>query len=110
MAKRKNNNNRPQPKHDPKRAKSQHDKTKRLNKPNSKRKKTRKARVPLSGKIKSFINILATSLDARIAFRLPIIVSGMFLADDRRTASAWFAAAGVQDDWDRFYDTLSSIG
>jgi hypothetical protein len=49
-------------------------------------------------------------LDRRIAFRLAIIVAGMLLADDRRTASAWFAAAGVRDDWDRFYDCLSSIG
>jgi hypothetical protein len=32
------------------------------------------------------------------------------LADDRRTASAWFAAGGVADDWDRFYDCLISIG
>lgn len=42
--------------------------------------------------------------------RLAIIISGMLLADDRRTASAWFAAAGVKDDWDRFYDCLISIG
>jgi hypothetical protein len=34
----------------------------------------------------------------------------MFLADDRRTASAWFVAAGVQDDLDRFYDCLISVG
>ena len=34
----------------------------------------------------------------------------MLLADDRRTASAWFVAAGVQDDWDRFYDCLTSVG
>ena len=49
-------------------------------------------------------------LDPRIAFRLAIIVAGMVLADDRRTASAWFVAGGVQDDWDRFYDCLKSIG
>lgn len=34
----------------------------------------------------------------------------MLLADDRRTASAWFVAGGVQDDWDRFYDALHSVG
>jgi hypothetical protein len=49
-------------------------------------------------------------MDRRIAFRLAIIVAGMFLADGRRTASAWFVAAGVQDDWDRFYDCLISVG
>ena len=49
-------------------------------------------------------------MDRRIAFRLAILVAGMLLADDRRTASAWFVAAGVQDDWDRFYDCLISVG
>jgi len=34
----------------------------------------------------------------------------MFLADDRRTASAWLVVAGVQDDWDRFYDFLIRVG
>ena len=34
----------------------------------------------------------------------------MMLADDRRVAASWFAAAGVGDDWDRFYDCLISIG
>ena len=49
-------------------------------------------------------------MDRRIAFRLAIVVAGMFLADDRRTASAWFVAGGVQDDWDRFYDCLIRVG
>jgi len=53
---------------------------------------------------------LQAVMDRRIAFRLAIVVAGMFLADDRRTASAWFVAAGVQDDWDRFYDCLISVG
>jgi hypothetical protein len=39
-------------------------------------------------------------MDRRIAFRLAIIVAGMLLADGRRTASAWFLAAGVQDGTD----------
>ena len=43
-------------------------------------------------------------------FRLAIVVSGMQLAGDRRTASARFAAGGVTDDWDRFYDVLISLG
>jgi hypothetical protein len=49
-------------------------------------------------------------MDRRIAFRLAIVVAGMFLADDRRTASAWFVAAGVQEDGDRFYDCLIGVG
>jgi hypothetical protein len=42
--------------------------------------------------------------------RLAIVAAGMLLADDRRTASAWFVAAGVQDDWDRFHDWDGSGG
>ena len=53
---------------------------------------------------------LQAVMDRRIAFRLTIIVAGMLLADDWHTASAWFVASGVQDDWDRFYDCLISIG
>lgn len=60
--------------------------------------------------MRTAIAALQAVMDPRIAFRLAIIVAGMFFADDRRTASAWFVAAGVQDDWDRFYDCLISIG
>ncbi|MFM9961111.1 MAG: hypothetical protein ACKV2Q_07785 [Planctomycetaceae bacterium] len=35
---------------------------------------------------------MAGTLDARMSFRLAIIVAGMLLADDRRTASSWFMA------------------
>lgn len=49
-------------------------------------------------------------LDARTAFRLPIIMAGIFLGKGRRTASSWLRAAGVRDDWDRFYDDIASIG
>jgi hypothetical protein len=53
---------------------------------------------------------MSRMLDARSAFRLSIVMAGMMLADDRRVAASWFAAAGVGDDWDRFYDCLISIG
>jgi hypothetical protein len=66
--------------------------------------------VPLVGALQTAVAALQAVLDRRIAFRLAIIVAGMLLADDRRTASSWFVAAGVQDDWDRFYDCLISIG
>jgi hypothetical protein len=60
--------------------------------------------------MRAAVSVLQAVMDRRIAFRLAIMVAGMLLADDRRTASAWFVAAGVQDDWDRFYDCLSSVG
>ena len=66
--------------------------------------------MPLIGAMQTAVSVLQAVMDRRIAFRLAIIVGGMLLADDRRTASAWFVAAGVQDDWDRFYDCLISVG
>jgi hypothetical protein len=109
MAQHKRSSRRPQPKHK-KQKKSQHDKRKRLQTPNPNRKKTTCARVPLTGAIQTAVSVLQAVMDRRIAFRLAIVVAGMLLADDRRTASAWFVAAGVQDDWDRFYDCLISVG
>jgi hypothetical protein len=53
---------------------------------------------------------MAAVLDCRIDARLPILISGMMLASGRRTVSSWLVAAGVADDWDRFYDCLSSVG
>ncbi len=66
--------------------------------------------MPLVGGLATAVGKMAGALDRRMAFRLAIIVAGMLLANDRRTASAWFAAAGVLDDWDCFYDALASIG
>jgi hypothetical protein len=66
--------------------------------------------VPLVGAIAQWVATMAAGLDSRMAFRMSIVIAGMFLSDDRRVASAWFASAGVQDDWDRFYDCLTSVG
>jgi hypothetical protein len=71
---------------------------------------TSRAIVPLMGILSSLVGVLGAALDRRNAFRLPTIVSGLLLAGGRRTASAWFTAGGVTDDWDRFYDCLISIG
>jgi hypothetical protein len=109
MVKRNPKSKRPQPQHK-KQKKSQHDKRKRLQCKNPKRKKTTQAKVPLIGPMRDAVARLQACLDGRIAFRLAIIIAGMLLADDRRTASAWFVAAGVHDDWDRFYDCLISLG
>ena len=106
MAKRKKQSKRPQAQHKSKSQPSQHDKRKRLDTPNPRRKKTVKAKVPLTGKMADLVTSMTGMLDARMAFRLSIIMAGMMLADDRRVAAAWFTAAGVQDDWDRFYDCL----
>lgn len=66
--------------------------------------------MPLVGPMLAYVISMARMLDARTSFRLMIIMAGMMLSDDRRVASTWFVAGGVQDDWDRFYDCLISIG
>ena len=109
MAKCKRSKGRPQPKHK-KSKKSQHDKRTRLDRRNGNRRKTTKAKVPLTGVMQKTVSVLQAVTDRRIAFRLAILIAGMLLADDRRTASSWFVAAGVQDDWDRFYACLISVG
>jgi hypothetical protein len=109
MAKRKHSSKRPQAKHK-KSKKSRHDKHRRLQNSNPNRKKTTEAKVPLAGALRTSVSALAAVMDRRLAFRLGIIFAGMFLADGRLTASAWFVAAGVGDDWDLFYDCLASVG
>lgn len=109
MAQRKRQSRRPQPRHK-KSTGSRHDKRARLERRNRQRRRTTWAKIPLAGALAAAVAAMAAVLDRRMAFRLAIIVAGMLLADDRRTASAWFVAAGVQDDWDRFYDCLISLG
>ncbi len=36
--------------------------------------------------------------------------AGAMLARGRRTASSWFRAGGVNDDWDRVYELLVPAG
>jgi hypothetical protein len=81
-----------------------------LERRNPLRQRTEAAKVPLIGGIASLAQSMSTLLDARNGFRLSIILAGAILARSRRTASSWFRAAGVADDWDRFYDVLVSVG
>jgi len=110
MAQRKRSNKRPQARHNRKRGGSRHDKRRRLERRNPRRRKTKQAKFPLVGPMQAAVAKMQAVLDPRVAFRLGIIVAGMLLADDRRTASSWFVAAGVQDDWDLFYDALIGVG
>lgn len=87
MVKRKRSSKGPQPRHKTTRKASQFDKRSRLDKPNANRRKTRQARVPLTGKIAARVVAISRMMDSRIAFRLMIIVSGMFLADDSQPCS-----------------------
>jgi hypothetical protein len=71
---------------------------------------TQAAKIPLIGTVAAIAVSMGNLLDPRIGFRLPIVLAGAMLAGSRRTASRWFQAAGVKDDWDRFYDLLMSVG
>ena len=110
MAQRKRSSRLPQARHGKKSTPSQHDKRARLMQPNLQRRRTEAASVPLVGVVASLAAAMGNLLDARIAFRLPIIIAGAMLAGGRRTAASWFRAAGVRDDWDRYYECLQSVG
>lgn len=110
MAKRKSSRTIPQAQHGPRSRGSRHDKRSRLSKRDPRRERTTAAKVPLVGELAEAALGMSRLLDARIAFRLPIVVAGMLLAMGRRTASRWFQCAGVRDDWDRFYELLASVG
>lgn len=66
--------------------------------------------MPLTGAMAVAVATMAALLDVRSAFRLSIVFTGAMLAGGRRTASCWFRAAGVREDWDCFYDLLPAIG
>jgi len=52
----------------------------------------------------------AFGLDCRTAARLPVLLLGILLAAGRRTATAWFRACGIADDFRRAYHTLHAVG
>ena len=87
MAKRKHKGRPPQPQHAVKGRPSQHDKRQRLATPNAARQRTINANAPLVGGIATLASEMSELLDARIAFRLPIVIAGAMLASGRRTAA-----------------------
>lgn len=110
MANRKPSKRPVQAHHGKKSSRSQHDRRRRLDTPNKQRKNTCTASFPLTGVIASIALQMQAMLDSRIAFRFPILLAGVLVAKGRRTVTSWLRGAGVQDDWDCFYDTLASIG
>jgi DDE superfamily endonuclease len=49
-------------------------------------------------------------LDRRTAARLPLLLAGILLARGRRTATAWFRAAGITTEFRRAYHTIYAVG
>lgn len=49
-------------------------------------------------------------LDRRTAARLPLLLTGVLFASGRRTATAWFRAAGITTEFRRAYHTIYAVG
>jgi hypothetical protein len=49
-------------------------------------------------------------LDRRTQVRLPLLLSGILLANGRRTATSWFRAAGITYEFRRAYNAIGSVG
>jgi len=64
----------------------------------------------LPQRIREWTTQMAGPLDRRSRkYWLPIVI-GVLFATGRRTASRWFTAAGVGDDWQEHYYFLGSLG
>jgi DDE superfamily endonuclease len=64
----------------------------------------------LSPWLSAVFHRLARWLDRRTALRLPVLLLGILLASGRRTATSWFRAAGIADDFRPAYHTLFAVG
>src|SRR5215207_3494304 len=61
--------------------------------------------------VSAVLNQLAASRDRRTRDRFWSVFFGLLLCRERRrTASAWFRAAGIGTDFRRAYDVLGSVG
>jgi SRSO17 transposase len=49
-------------------------------------------------------------LDRRTALRLPLLLLGILLATGRRTATSWFRAAGISNDFRPAYHVIYAVG
>jgi hypothetical protein len=64
----------------------------------------------LGSDIKDWIDRMARPLDARVAWRLSPLLTGLLFATGRRTVSSWLRAGGLSDDYRDYYYFLSSLG
>src|SRR4051812_30937685 len=67
-------------------------------------------RADLPPPLDRLIATLTSLLDKRHAELLRPLFLGLLLADGRRTATAWFRAAGIADDFRRAYTLLGTLG
>ncbi len=66
--------------------------------------------IQLTGQWMAWVALLAKPLHGRSSWRLARVILGILLAQGRRTASSWWRAAGVGDEFRSYYYFLDSIG
>ena len=57
-----------------------------------------------------WITELSQPLHARLAWRLPLLMTGMLFAQGRRTVASWLRAAELGNDFRAYYYFLGSVG
>ena len=60
--------------------------------------------------VRVWIGRLASLLDARTAWRLAPLLTGLLFATGRRTVSSWLRAGQLSDDYQDYYYFLCSLG
>jgi hypothetical protein len=68
------------------------------------------ATICLTADLTAWSERLARMLDARIAWRLLPILTGLLFASGRRTVSSWLRAGGLSKDYQDYYYFLASLG
>jgi hypothetical protein len=64
----------------------------------------------LTSDVRSWIDRLASQLDARVSWRLLPLLAGLLFATGRRTVSSWLRAGDLSDDYQDYYYFLSALG
>src|SRR3984957_3604920 len=64
----------------------------------------------VTASVKAWVNQLASLLDARVAWRLLPLLTGLLFATGRRTVSSWLRAGQLGSDYQDYYYFLSIVG
>ena len=64
----------------------------------------------LPAEVVPWIALLSQPLHGRLAWRLLPLLRGLLFAQGRRTVAAWLRAAGLGQDFQRYYYFLGSLG
>ena len=68
------------------------------------------AKWRLPAELLLWITHLSQPLHGRLAWRLPLLMSGMLFAQGRRTVASWLRAAELGNDFRAYYYFLGSLG